>query len=45
MSSKGDYNLLLPIDKIATFKKNLAKHPKEAKVKWVRHQINQGDGV
>ncbi|BBB22893.1 membrane-bound lytic murein transglycosylase D [Abyssogena phaseoliformis symbiont OG214] len=43
--SKGSYNLLLPIDKIVTFKKNLAKHPKEARMKWVRHQINQGDSL
>lgn len=43
--SKGSYNLLLPIDKIAIFKKNLAKYPKEVRVKWVRHQINQGDSL
>lgn len=43
--SNSSYDLLLPITKVAQFKKNLALHPKTAKVKWLRYQIKAGDNL
>lgn len=39
----GPHRLLLPVGKVATFKRNLADIPPEARVQWARHQIQRGD--
>ena len=36
------YRLLLPIDNIDMFEKNLSAQPKSARVRWLRHQVKSG---
>ncbi len=43
--STGSYALLLPIDRIAEFKKNLDSHPKKGRMRWLRHKIKPGDSL
>ncbi|VAW72762.1 Membrane-bound lytic murein transglycosylase D [hydrothermal vent metagenome] len=38
----GPHRLLIPVDSVETFKKNLAQLPKSERVKWKRHKIKQG---
>jgi len=39
----GPFTLVLPIDKIDTFKANLAELPREKRVSWQRHTVKRGD--
>lgn len=39
----GPHRLLLPVDKVPVFKKNLASTPEEARVQWARHTIQKGE--
>lgn len=39
----GPYRILLPIDKIAEFKRNLAKMPVNKRVTWHRYHVRTGD--
>jgi len=38
----GPHRLLIPVDNVDTFKRNLAKVPKTERVKWKRHKITTG---
>lgn len=40
---KGPYKLLLPIDRIAMFKQQLAELPTAVKTKWGRYKVQRGD--
>ncbi len=40
---EGPHHLLIPLDKSAQFKHNLAGLPKENRVKWARHRIRNGE--
>ncbi len=40
---EGPHHLLIPLDKAARFKQNLAELPKENRVKWARHRIRNGE--
>jgi len=39
----GPHHLLIPLDKSAQFKQNLANLPKENRVEWARHRIRNGE--
>lgn len=39
----GPHRLLLPVEKVSTFRNNLSDIPPEARVQWARHQIRRGD--
>lgn len=39
----GPHRLLLPVEKVGTFERNLAQTPPEARVQWARHTIQNGD--
>ena len=39
----GPHRLLIPMDKVQTFKDNLAKIPKEELVNWKKHQVQKGE--
>lgn len=39
----GPHRLLLPLEKVGTFERNLAQIPPEARVQWARHTIKNGD--
>lgn len=41
----GQYSLLLPIEKIETFKIALAKVPSKDRLKWTRYKIKSGDNL
>ncbi len=38
----GPHRLLIPVDKVETFEKNLAQLPKADRIKWKRHKIAEG---
>lgn len=42
-SPDGPHKLLIPNDKVETFKENLAKIPKEELVNWIKHTIRKGE--
>jgi membrane-bound lytic murein transglycosylase D len=41
----GPYRLMLPIDKIDSFKKNLAELPTSKRVTWNRYKVRPGDSL
>ena len=43
--SEGSYNLLLPIQNMKLFKQSMLKNPNIARLKWIRHQVRQGDSL
>lgn len=43
--SNPPYRLLLPIDNIDMFEKNLSAQPKSARVRWLRHQVKSGESL
>lgn len=38
----GPHRLLIPVDKVDSFKENLAQLPKSQRIKWKRHKIKEG---
>lgn len=42
---QGDHKLVLPLEKIPTFKSALAKMPASQRVKWARHEIQRGESL
>lgn len=44
-SPDGPHRLLLPLDKVGSFKEKLAELPSESRVKWVRHKIKEGENL
>ncbi len=43
--SEGEYSILLPVDKVALFKHNIAINPNKEKVSWLRYKIQSGDSL
>ncbi len=43
--STPPYTILLPIDKVSIFKKNLRENPRNARVGWLRHKIKLGESL
>ena len=43
--SNPPYAILLPIDKVTEFEKNLSTHPKNARVRWLRHKVKSGESL
>lgn len=41
----GPHKVLIPVGKEATFYKNLAELPKDARMKWQRYQVKRGDSL
>lgn len=41
----GPHRLLLPVEKVDLFKRNLADIPPEARVRWARHTIQKGESL
>ena len=41
----GDHKLVLPLEKIPTFKSALAKTPASQRVQWARHEIKRGESL
>ncbi len=41
----GPHHLLIPTDKAAAFKKNLARLSKSDRLKWIRHKIRPGENL
>lgn len=41
----GPHRLLLPVEKVDLFKRNLADIPPEARVRWARHTIRKGESL
>lgn len=41
----GPHRLLLPVEKVELFKRNLAGIPPEALVRWARHTIQKGESL
>lgn len=39
------FNLLIPIEKVAYFNRNLANIPQEKRVSWTRHQVRNGENL
>lgn len=39
----GPHRLLLPVEKVAVFNKNLAQIPRDSRVQWARHTIQRGE--
>jgi membrane-bound lytic murein transglycosylase D len=42
---QGDHKLVLPLEKIPTFKSALAKMPASQRVQWARHEIQRGESL
>ena len=42
---KGPHHLLIPVDKVSQFEKNLALLPDAQRVKWQRHKIKSGENL
>jgi membrane-bound lytic murein transglycosylase D len=40
---QGPHRLVVPVDKSAIFKQNLAALPASQRVKWLRHKVQRGD--
>jgi membrane-bound lytic murein transglycosylase D len=43
MHPQGPHRLVLPVDKSAVFKQNLAALPVSERVKWLRHKVQHGE--
>mgnify|MGYP000019866575 FL=1 len=43
--STGSYTMLLPIDVIPKFEKKLNAHPKEGRMRWLRHKVKSGESL
>ncbi len=43
--SNPPYAILLPVDKAKIFEKNLKDHPKNARVRWLRHKVSSGESL
>ncbi|WP_127477420.1 lytic transglycosylase [Sulfurivermis fontis] len=41
----GPYDLLLPIERVDTFKQKLAAYPPERRVRWERHRVKSGESL
>jgi membrane-bound lytic murein transglycosylase D len=41
----GPYDLLLPIERVDSFKQRLAEYPAEKRVHWQRHKIKNGESL
>ncbi len=41
----GPHHLLLPVEKIDTFKEKLAALPMEKRVRWTRHEVKKGESL
>lgn len=39
------YKLLIPVNRVENFNRNLANFPEEKRVTWVRHQVSAGDNL
>ncbi|AHE67509.1 lytic transglycosylase [Legionella oakridgensis] len=39
------YKLLIPVDRVEDFSRNLANFPEEKRVSWTRHQVSAGDNL
>ncbi|WP_423202723.1 LysM peptidoglycan-binding domain-containing protein [Legionella nagasakiensis] len=39
------YKLLIPVDRVEDFSRNLANLPEEKRVSWTRHQVSAGDNL
>ena len=42
---QGPHRLLVPVDKSAAFKQNLAALPASKRVKWLRHKVQRGETI
>jgi membrane-bound lytic murein transglycosylase D len=40
-----NYNLLLPIEKVAKFKNSLNNYPTSKRVSWIRYKVKSGDSI
>jgi len=43
--SNPPYDILLPADKAKIFEENLNSHPKNARVRWLRHKVASGESL
>jgi membrane-bound lytic murein transglycosylase D len=43
--SNPPYVILLPIDKAKIFERNLNSHPKNTRVRWLRHKVASGESL
>ncbi|HBQ23619.1 MAG TPA: lytic transglycosylase [Gammaproteobacteria bacterium] len=43
--SNPPYVILLPIDKAKIFERNLNSHPKNTRVRWLRHKVTSGESL
>jgi membrane-bound lytic murein transglycosylase D len=43
MHPQGPHRLVVPVDKSAVFKQNLAALPPSQRVKWLRHKVQRGE--
>lgn len=41
----GPHHILLPLDKIETFKSRLAQYPAKERISWTRHRIRDGESL
>jgi len=41
----GSHNVLIPIEKESIYHENIAKLPKNARMKWQRYQVKRGDSL
>lgn len=39
------YKLLIPVNRVENFNRNLANFPEEQRVSWTRHQVSAGDNL
>jgi membrane-bound lytic murein transglycosylase D len=39
------YHLILPIEKVNSFREKLNNYPKSKRIKWVRHKVKSGDSI
>ena len=43
--SNPPHVILLPIDKVKIFEKNLINHPKNTRARWLRHKVTSGESL
>ncbi|MCS5588743.1 MAG: LysM peptidoglycan-binding domain-containing protein [Candidatus Thioglobus sp.] len=43
--SNPPYDILLPVDKAKIFEENLNSHPKNTRVRWLRHKVTSGESL
>jgi FOG: LysM repeat len=41
----GPHDLLLPIERVASFQERLAEYPPERRVRWERHRVKSGESL